>query len=93
MMSGGEKASLFPIRRRITPFSDLKSGRFNSIEKLASSYKLHPKVVRQGLGLAFLAPKITVEILTAEAPATLRLGNIPKRLSLPWTNHQPLPSQ
>jgi site-specific DNA recombinase len=73
--------------------SDLKSGRFNSIEELASSYKLHPKVVRQGLALAFLAPKITVEILTAEAPATLRLADIPKRLSLPWTNHQPLLSQ
>jgi site-specific DNA recombinase len=70
--------------------SDLKSGRFSSVEELAISYRLRPKVVRQGLGLAFLAPKITTEILTAEAPATLRLGNIPKRLSLPWTNHRPL---
>jgi site-specific DNA recombinase len=70
--------------------SDLKSGRFGSVEELASSHRLHPKVVRQGLGLAFLAPKIIVQILTAEAPASLRLGNIPKRLSLPWTNHQPL---
>lgn len=65
---------------------------FTFVEELASSYRLHPKVVRQGLGLAFLAPKITMAILTAETSATLRLGAIPKRLSLPWTNHQPLPS-
>jgi len=37
--------------------ADLQSGRFSTIEELATAAKIHPKVARQGLRLAFLAPK------------------------------------
>jgi hypothetical protein len=37
---------------------------FASIEELAASIKLHPKVVRNDIRLAFLAPDITESILT-----------------------------
>jgi hypothetical protein len=37
--------------------ADLQSRRFSTIEELATAAKIHPKVARQGLRLAFLAPK------------------------------------
>jgi DNA invertase Pin-like site-specific DNA recombinase len=37
---------------------------FASIEELAASIKLHPKVVRNDIRLAFLAPEITDSVLT-----------------------------
>jgi hypothetical protein len=45
--------------------ADLKSGRFSSIEELAVTAKLHPKVVRQALRLAFLAPSSSRHSLMA----------------------------
>jgi hypothetical protein len=48
--------------------SDLQSGRFDSIEALAKEVKLHPKIVRQQLRLAFLAPLVTNAVITEEAP-------------------------
>lgn len=46
--------------------NDLMSGRYNSIETLAKDIKLHPKIIRQQLRLAFLAPSITKAVLTGE---------------------------
>jgi hypothetical protein len=63
---------------------DLQSGKFRSVEALAASTKLHPKVVRQELRYAFLAPTITDQILFGEQPASPILARIPKTLPLAW---------
>ena len=61
---------------------DLFSGRQASIEDLAAAADLHPKVVRQGLRLAFLPPDLTKAALDGEA--TIELKQIPKLLPLSW---------
>jgi site-specific DNA recombinase len=61
---------------------DLSSGRQASIEDLAAAADLHPKVVRQGLRLAFLPPDLTRAALDGEA--TIELKQIPKLLPLSW---------
>src|SRR5262249_37442764 len=68
--------------------ADLTTGRFSSIEELATSSKLHPKVVRQALRLAFLSPCITTAILTGDQSANLNLAEIPKVLPLNWLAHR-----
>lgn len=62
----------------------LQNGRFSTVEALAVSVTLHPKLVRQELRYAFLAPAITQKILTGEQPATLSLAQIPKTLPMTW---------
>ena len=64
---------------------DLSSGRHASIEDLAAAADLHPKVVRQGLRLAFLPPDLTRAALDGEA--TIELKQIPKLLPLSWREH------
>jgi len=66
--------------------AELKSERFSSIEELASTTKLHPKVVRQALRLAFLSPELTSAILEGDQPG-LTLRGIPERLPLHWNSH------
>jgi site-specific DNA recombinase len=61
---------------------DLSSGRHASIDGLAAAADLHPKVVRQGLRLAFLPPDLTRAALEGEA--TIELKQIPKLLPLSW---------
>jgi DNA invertase Pin-like site-specific DNA recombinase len=61
---------------------DLSSGRYPSVEDLAIAASLHPKVVRQGLRLAFLSPDVTSAILEGERP--LELKQIPKFLPYSW---------
>jgi hypothetical protein len=51
-----------------------------SIEALAEANRLHPKVVRQALRLAFLSPGVTSAILEGRQPARLSLAQIPKLL-------------
>lgn len=65
---------------------DLSSGRHASIEDLAAAANLHPKVVRQGLRLAFLPPDLTRAVLDGEA--TFELKQIPKLLPLSWRAQQ-----
>jgi site-specific DNA recombinase len=67
---------------------DLSSSRYHSIEDLASAAALHPKIVRQGLRLAFLSPSLTSAVLEADRP--IELKQIPKRLPLLWREHQRL---
>jgi site-specific DNA recombinase len=55
---------------------------FGSIEELASSVKLHPKVVRNEIKLAFLAPGITASILTGDF--ALGLADLRKISALSW---------
>jgi site-specific DNA recombinase len=66
--------------------ADLKNGRFSSVEELAATAKLHPKVIRQALKLAFLSPKITSGILAGNQQVRA-LRQIPKRLPLDWISH------
>ena len=61
---------------------DLSSGRHASVEDLAAAADLHPKVVRQGLRLAFLSPDMTSAALDGDA--TIELRQIPKFLPLSW---------
>ncbi|MGL5164875.1 MAG: recombinase family protein [Afipia sp.] len=64
---------------------DLQNNKFDAVEALAASVKLHPKVVRQELRYAFLAPTIMEAILTGDQPSTLSLARIPKTLPLTWS--------
>ena len=66
----------------------LSTGRHASIEDLATAADLHPKVVRQGLRLAFLPPDLTRAILDGEA--TIELKQIPKLLPLSWRDQHRL---
>ena len=64
---------------------DLQNSKFDTVEALAASVKLHPKVVRQELRYAFLAPAITEAILNGDQPQALSLARIPKTLPLTWS--------
>ena len=68
----------------------LRDGIYESVEMLAEANRLHPKVIRQSLRLAFLSPNVTSTILAGSQPAALSLAQIPKLLPLPWTEHRRL---
>jgi site-specific DNA recombinase len=68
----------------------LREGAHKSIETLAAANRLHPKVVRQALRLAFLSPEVTSAILKGSQPAALSSARVPKLLPLSWTEHQSL---
>jgi len=70
---------------------DLSSGRYGYVEDLADSVGLHPKVVRQGLTLAFLSPEVTSAILEGDRP--LELKQIPKSLPNSWYEQQVMLTQ
>jgi hypothetical protein len=64
----------------------LRNGMYESVERLAEATRLHPKVVRQALRLAFLSPDITSAILEGRQPAGFSLARIPKLLPFSWTD-------
>jgi site-specific DNA recombinase len=68
----------------------LQGGTHESIEQLAAASNLHPKVVRQAIRLAFLAPAITSAVLEGRQPKGLSLARIPKLLPLSWAQHHRL---
>jgi hypothetical protein len=68
----------------------LRGGTYESIENLADANCMHPKVVRQALRLAFLAPDVTSVILEGKQPVGLSPVQISKLLPLPWTEHRRL---
>jgi site-specific DNA recombinase len=69
---------------------NLHDGKHESIEALAEANRLHPKVVRQALRLAFLSPEVTSAILEGRQSSGLSLTQIPKLLPLQWTEHRHL---
>jgi DNA invertase Pin-like site-specific DNA recombinase len=69
-------------------FADLSSGRHVSIGDLAAVANLNPKVVRQGLRLAFLSPDLTTAAVNGEPISALK--RIPKFLPLSWAEQQNL---
>ena len=76
------------IVRAHTWLGDLSAGRHASIEDLAAAANVHPKVIRQELRLAFLAPELTASAFSDEP--SLALKHIPKRLSFTWHQHRRL---
>lgn len=62
--------------------NQLANGRYASIEQLAATANHNPKVIRQGLRLAFLAPGIAEAAVHGDAP--FKLKQIPKLLPLSW---------
>jgi site-specific DNA recombinase len=68
----------------------LLDGKHDSVEMLAEANRLHPKVVRQALRLAFISPDVTSAILEGRQPKGLSLAQIPKLLPLSWTKHRAL---
>jgi site-specific DNA recombinase len=66
----------------------LSSGHHKSIENLAAAAGYNPKVIRQGLRLAFLAPKIAEAAFHGDA--FIRLKQVPKLLPLPWCDQHQL---
>jgi DNA invertase Pin-like site-specific DNA recombinase len=68
----------------------IRDGAYESIEQLAEASRIHPKVVRQALRLAFLSPDVTSAILQGVQPQVLSLARIPKLLPLAWTQHRRL---
>jgi DNA invertase Pin-like site-specific DNA recombinase len=81
---------LLAIVRANVWLAELKIGRFSSVEDLATSAKLHPKVVRQALRLAFVSPGLASMILDGNQPDELTLGRLPKMLALNWSGHRKL---
>jgi site-specific DNA recombinase len=71
----------------------LQDGTYDSVEGLAKANRLHPKVVRQALRLAFLSPDATSAILDGRRSPGLALAIIPKALPLPWKDHRQLFNQ
>ena len=68
----------------------LRDGAYESIEQLAEENRLHPKVVRQAIRLAFLSPDVTSAILEGRQPAPFALAQIPKLLPLLWSDQRRL---
>ena len=64
----------------------LSTGQYDSIEALAASAKLHPKVIRNRLRLAFLAPSVSGVILAGKQPRALTLKALEPTMSLSWKN-------
>jgi hypothetical protein len=60
----------------------LSNGQSLSIDHLATAAGYNPKVIRQGLRLAFLAPEVAAAALDGETQ--IRLKQIPKSLPLSW---------
>lgn len=66
----------------------LSNGHHTTIEELATSVGYHPKIIRQGLRLAYLAPAITAGALEGESAILLK--QVPKLLPLSWGEQKQL---
>jgi site-specific DNA recombinase len=62
--------------------NQLSNGQSSSVEDLATAAGYNPKVIRQGLRLAFLAPDVAAAALYGQTQ--IRLKQIPKSLPLSW---------
>jgi hypothetical protein len=68
--------------------NDLTSGRYQSVEALAKDVRLHPKIIRQQIRLAFLAPSITEAVISGKVGSALSLRSIPKLMPMSWSKQQ-----
>ncbi len=63
----------------------LSDGTHGSIEELATSINLNPKVVRKSIRLAFIPPDIIEAILDGKQPPTMTLSELHATLPLSWS--------
>lgn len=68
----------------------LSAGEYETVEALAQDVKVHPKVVRNAIRLAFLAPDITTAILDGSQPEHLTLGDLKHIIPLSWPEQRKL---
>jgi site-specific DNA recombinase len=66
--------------------SDIANDRFVSVDGLANKADIHPKVMREALKLAYLAPDIVTSIFTGEAP--FELADLRKVSALNWQSQR-----
>jgi len=66
--------------------ADLANDRVSSVEELAGKAEIHPKVMREALKLAFLAPDIVTSILAGDAP--FELSDLRALSSLSWQSQR-----
>lgn len=66
----------------------LTNGTYDSIEALGQAVSVHPKIVRSGLRLVFLAPDVTAAILAGEQPKGLSLGDFKNQIPLSWSTQR-----
>jgi site-specific DNA recombinase len=65
----------------------LQDGTYESVEALAAANRVHPKIVRLAMRLAFLAPEVTEKLLLgAPLMKNLTLAAISKLLPLAWAS-------
>ena len=62
----------------------LADGTYDSVEDLARAAGLHPKVVRNKIRLAFLAPDVIGEILQGRQPAPMTVRHLSQLDDLSW---------
>jgi site-specific DNA recombinase len=68
----------------------LQDGAYETVEDLAAAQKIHPKIVRQELRLAFLSPAVISAILNGTHPADVKREQLWKALPLAWKNQRAL---
>ena len=73
------------VVRAHTWVNSLANGEYSSIEDLAEAVRIHPKVIRQNLRLAFLAPSITEAIVEGRKTGGISLSTIPNKLPIRWS--------
>jgi site-specific DNA recombinase len=59
-----------------------------SVESLAASINVQPKVVRKNLRLAFLAPEIIEAVMLGRHPKSLTLSDLQQAVSLSWVEQR-----
>ena len=70
------------IARAHVWLDQLSNGQYVSVEQQAAASNYNPKVIRQGLRLAFLAPETIQRVFMGDI--SLKLKQIPKALPLSW---------
>ena len=66
----------------------LSAGRYETIESLAKSVGVHPKIVRSSIRIAFLAPDITRAILSGHQPPKLSLKDFSGIMPISWASQR-----
>jgi hypothetical protein len=66
----------------------LSDGTYNSVEDLARVAGLHPKVIRNRIRMAFLAPNVTKAILEGDQSPRLRVKDFSGAAPLSWSGQR-----
>lgn len=66
----------------------LRNGTYESVEELGQAISVHPKIIRSGIRLAFLAPDLTAAILAGEQPKGLSFADFKKDVPISWAKQR-----